>query len=252
MMNRKTASDIKAMEKAGRLAAETLLYVEKHIKAGITTDEINDLAHDFILRNSAIPACLNYHGFPRSVCTSVNHVICHGVPDATPLRDGDIVNVDVTCIVSEFHGDHSKTFLVGEVPAEAKALVNIAEAAMWKGIEILKPKTTTGDIGYRVDNFVRKKGYHAVRELGGHGIGKSFHEEPFVPSFGKKGKGVPLIAWSTITVEPMVNETDAPIRELDIPGSNIKVYETSDRRLSAQFEHTVLITDRGYEVMTQC
>ncbi|TVQ80738.1 MAG: type I methionyl aminopeptidase [Bradymonadales bacterium] len=250
-MNRKTAGDIKSMEKAGRMAAETLRFVEKYLKAGITTNEINDLAHDFILRNSAIPACLNYHGFPRSVCTSVNHVICHGVPDDTALKDGDLINVDVTCIVNGFHGDHSRSFLIGNVSPEVKKICRVAEEAMWKGIEILKPKVTTGDIGYRIDKFTQKEGYFVVRELGGHGIGRNFHEEPFIPSFGKKGKGFPLAPWCAITIEPMINQTEAPIKEIDIPGSSIKVYETGDGSLSAQFEHTVLITDTGYEVLTQ-
>lgn len=250
-MIKKTPSEIKAMEKAGRLAAETLKYVEKYLKAGMTTDEVNDLAHDYILRNSAIPACLNYHGFPRSVCTSPNQVICHGVPDKTLLKDGDILNVDVTCIVEDFHGDHSRCFFIGEASPEAKKIVRIAEEAMWKGIEILKPKVRTGDIGHRIEKFVEESGYFVVRELGGHGIGRNFHEEPFIPSFGKKGRGEALLPWTAITVEPMINQTDAPIREIDIPGSSIKVYETGDGSLSAQFEHTVLITDRGFEVLTQ-
>jgi methionyl aminopeptidase len=250
-MTKKTPSEIKSMEKAGKLAAETLVYVQKYLKAGMTTDEVNDLAHDFILRKSAIPACLNYHGFPRSVCTSPNEVICHGVPNQTVLKDGDILNVDVTCIIDGMHGDHSRTFFIGEVSPEAKKIVRIAEEAMWKGIEILKPKVRTGDIGSRIEDFVEGSGYFVVRELGGHGIGRNFHEEPFIPSFGKKGRGTALLPWTAITVEPMVNETDAPIKEIDIPGSSVKVYETGDSRLSAQFEHTVLITDRGFEVLTQ-
>jgi methionyl aminopeptidase len=179
-------------------------------------------------------------------------VICHGVPDNRPLKEGDIINIDVTCLKNGFHGDTSRTFFVGEVSDEAKAITEAAKQAMEKGIELVGPKTTVGDIGFTIEKFVTRKGYFVVRELGGHGIGREFHEEPFVPSFGKKGKGAKLKAFTAITVEPMINETAVPIKELDIPNSSIKVYETGDGRLSAQFEHTVLVTDAGYQILTQC
>lgn len=249
-MTPKTSSEIRLMEKVGRLAAETLVYAGKHLKAGMTTDDINDLVHDFILSHQATPAPLNYHGFPKSVCTSVNGVICHGVPDKTILKNGDIINVDVTVLKDGFFGDTSRTFFVGEVSESAKKITAAAEEAMMKGIEQAEAGNTVGDIGFAIEKFVTRKGFHVVKELGGHGIGRVFHEDPFVPSFGKRGKGTKLIPWTAITVEPMINETPAPIREIEIPGSSIMVYETSDGALSAQFEHTVLITDKGPQILT--
>lgn len=242
--------EIPKMRAAGKLAGQTLDYVAKYIKAGITTDEINTLVHDFTLRNNATPAPLGYHGFPKSVCTSVNAVICHGVPDGTVLKDGDIINVDVTCIKDGFFGDTSRTYFVGEVSEKAKHITEVAEKAMWKGIEEVRAFASTGDIGFEINKYVMKHGYHVVRDIGGHGIGKIFHDDPFVPSYGKKGRGPKLMPWCCITVEPMVNETDASIDEFSIPNSEIKYYLTADRSLSAQFEHTVLITDTGYEIMT--
>jgi methionyl aminopeptidase len=242
--------EIPLMRAAGKLAAETLLHAGKFVRAGITTNEINQIVHDFTLSHGATPAPLGYHGFPKSLCTSVNAVICHGVPDDTVLKDGDIVNIDVTCIKDGYFGDTSRTFFVGEVSEKAKQITDAAEQAMWKGIEEVRPFATTGDIGFAINKYVTKRGYHVVREIGGHGIGKTFHDDPFVPSYGKKGRGPKLMPWCCITVEPMINETDAAIEEFDIPGSEIKYYLTGDRTLSAQFEHTVLITDTGYEIMT--
>jgi methionyl aminopeptidase len=242
--------EIPKMRAAGRLAAQTLVMIEPYIRAGITTNEIDRIVHDFTLTHGAVPAPLGYFGFPKSVCTSVNSCICHGVPDDTVLKDGDIINVDVTCIKDGFYGDTSRTFYVGEVSAEAKKITEAAEKAMLKGIEEVRPFGTTGDIGFEINKFVTKQGYHVVREIGGHGIGKRFHDDPFVPSYGKKGRGPKLMPWCCITVEPMINETDVPLEEFSIPGSEIKYYLTGDRTLSAQFEHTVLITDTGYEIMT--
>ncbi len=245
-----TPDEIKKMRAAGRLAARTLEHVEKYIRAGIVTDEINAIVHEYTLSNGAKPAPLGYHGFPKSVCTSVNSCICHGVPGDEKLKDGDIINVDVTCILDGFYGDTSKTYFVGEVSDAAKDLTDCALNAMLKGIEEVKPFATTGDIGFAINKYVTKRGYHVVREIGGHGIGKTFHDDPFVPSYGKKGRGPKLQPWCCITVEPMVNQTDLPFDEFDIPSSDIKYYLTGDRTLSAQFEHTVLVTDRGYEIMT--
>lgn len=238
------------MRAAGRLAARTLDYVEKFIKPGITTDEINKIVHEFTLQNDATPAPLGYHGFPKSVCTSINAVICHGVPDATVLKDGDIINVDVTSILDGFYGDTSRTYFVGQVSDAARNITEAAQKAMWKGIEEVRPFATTGDIGFAINKFVTKQGYHIVREIGGHGIGKIFHDDPWVPSYGKKGRGPKLAPWCCITVEPMINETGAPIEEFPIEGSEIRYYMTKDRCLSAQFEHTILVTDTGYEIMT--
>ncbi|PIR23176.1 MAG: type I methionyl aminopeptidase [Deltaproteobacteria bacterium CG11_big_fil_rev_8_21_14_0_20_45_16] len=251
MMTPKMADQIRHMEKVGKLAAEVLVEAGKLVRPGITPNEINQFVHEFTLSRSARPAPLNYHGFPKSVCTSINTVVCHGVPDDRPLKEGDIINIDVTCEKSGYYGDTSRTFYVGKVSERAKNITEAAEEAMFKGIEQVNPNATVGDIGFAIEKFTTRKGFHVVRELGGHGIGKNFHEEPFVPSFGKKGRGDKLRPWIAITVEPMINETAAPIREFDIPGSTIKWYDTSDGSLSAQFEHTVLVTDAGHQILTR-
>lgn len=245
------SSDIKSMEKAGQLTAQLLLYLEPYIKKGVTTNQLDSLAYDYTLSNGATPAPLNYNGFPKSICTSVNDCICHGVPDDRPLQNGDIINVDVTCIVNGFFGDSSKTFFVGEVSEAAKKITRCAYQAMHKGIEQIAGGKTTGDIGFAVNKYVTRKFYFVVKEIGGHGIGKQFHQDPFIPSFGKKGKGEKLQPWTCITVEPMINETAAEIKEIAIPGSSILYYLTGDKTLSAQFEHTILITDTAYEILTQ-
>lgn len=242
--------EIKKMEMVCRLAAQTLNHVAPYVKAGITTNELDQIVHDFTLSNGATPAPLGYHGYPKSICTSINHVICHGVPDSTVLKDGDIINVDVTCLKDGFHGDTSRTFIVGSASADVIDLVETAKLAMEKGIEAITPNGMTGDIGFVIDKFVTRKGYSTVKEIGGHGIGRKFHEDPFVPAYGKKGKGERLYPWHCITVEPMVNQGVAAIKEFDIPGSTIKYYETVDGKFSAQFEHTILITDTGYEILT--
>ena len=249
-MTIKTPDEIKLMEKTCQLAAKTLYHTAKFVRPGITTLELDQIAHDFTLSNEAKPAPLGYNGYPKSICTSVNDVICHGVPDGTVLKAGDIINIDITCFKHGFHGDTSATFFVGEVSDRARAITDAAKKAMEKGIEAITPRGTTGDIGFAINKYVTKLGYHAVREIGGHGIGRGFHEDPFVPSYGKKGRGDILRPWGTITVEPMVNETAAELVEHDIPDSTIKWYTTADKALSAQFEHTVLITDSGYEILT--
>ncbi len=249
-MNPLRKDEIPKMRAAGKLAGQTLVAVAPLVRAGVTTDEINKFVHEFTLANGATPAPLGYHGFPKSVCTSLNSCVCHGVPDGTVLKNGDLLNVDVTCILDGFFGDTSRTFFVGEVSEEAKRLTEVAEKAMFKGIEEIRPFGSTGDIGFAINKYVTKQGYHIVRDIGGHGIGKVFHDEPFVPSYGKKGRGPKLLPWHCITVEPMINESDAAIVEYDIPNSEIKYYHTADNCLSAQFEHTVLITDTGYEIMT--
>lgn len=245
-----TPEDIKGMRRAGKLAAETLNYAEKFVKAGITTNELDRIVHEFTLSKGAKPAPLGYNGFPKSICTSINHVVCHGVPDETLLKEGDIINVDVTTLVDGYHGDTSRTFFVGQVSDEAKKIVEVAYEAMMVGIEQVRPRGLTGDIGFAVNKYVTRRGYTTVKEIGGHGIGRIFHDEPFVPSFGKKGRGELLVPWRCITVEPMVNETAVDLKEFDIPNSSVKYYETGDGTLSAQFEHTILITDTGYEILT--
>lgn len=251
LMNADIKTFVDGMEKAGKLAAETLLNVKKYIKPGISTLEIDQIVHDFTLSAGAVPAPLNYNGFPNSVCTSVNECICHGVPRADVfLKEGDIINVDVTCKLNGFFGDTSATFYVGEVSAAAQRLTECAYHSMHQGILQVGPRATVGDIGFAINKYASRKGFYVVEEIGGHGIGRVFHDEPFVPSVGKKGKGYQLKPWTCITVEPMVNETAAATVEFDIPGSSIKYYETKDKCLSAQFEHTILITDTGYEIMT--
>ncbi len=242
--------EIPKMRAAGRLAAKALAEAGKLVAPGVTTDEINRFVHEFTLSQGALPAPLGYHGFPKSVCTSVNSCVCHGVPDGTVLKQGDIINIDVTCVLDGFFGDTSHTFFVGDVSEAAKRLTDTALNAMLKGIDEVRPFATTGDIGFAINKYVTKQGYHVVRDIGGHGIGKVFHDDPFVPSYGKKGRGPKLMPWTCITVEPMVNETAAEIVEFSIPESSIKYYHTADDCLSAQFEHTVLITDSGFEIMT--
>ncbi|MGI9549529.1 MAG: type I methionyl aminopeptidase [Bdellovibrionales bacterium] len=242
--------EIPLMRASCQLAAEVLVFIEEYIQPGVTTEKLDQLCHDFILSHSATPAPLNYNGFPKSICTSVNTCICHGVPDSTVLKEGDLINVDVTCIKDAFFGDTSKTFFVGEVSEEAKKLTQCAFQAMHKGIEAIKAHGTTGDIGFAINKSVTRSGFFPVLEIGGHGIGKKFHDDPFVPSIGKKGKGTRLKPWSCITVEPMVNEKSATIKEFPIPDSSVKYYHTIDGGLSAQFEHTILITDDAYEILT--
>lgn len=245
-----TKEEIVKMKKVCQLAARTLEHVGQFVKAGITTIELDQIVYDYTLSHGAKPAPLGYHGYPRSICTSINSIICHGLPDDTRLKDGDIINVDVTSLVDGFHGDTSATFCVGAVSDRARDIVEVARLARDKGIEAIESPGTVGDIGFAIDKFVTRRGYNTVKEIGGHGIGKIFHDDPFVASYGKKGKGSPLVPWHCITVEPMINEGTSEIVEFDIPNSTVKYYETADKKLSAQFEHTVLITDTGYEILT--
>ena len=238
-----TQDEVKQMREVGQLAAKTLHHVSQFIKPGVTTNELDKIVYDYTLSHDAKPAPLGYHGYPKSICTSVNQCICHGVPDDTPLKDGDIVNVDVTSLKNGFHGDTSRS-------ESAKRITQVAYEAMFAGIEEVGPGKTTGDIGFAINRFTTRKGFYVVKEIGGHGIGKTFHGEPFVPSHGKKNKGDVLRPWTCITVEPMINETPAPIKEYPVPNSSIMCYDTGDGVLSAQFEHTLLITDEGYEILT--
>jgi methionyl aminopeptidase len=243
--------EIRKMVRACRLAAETLNYVEKYIKPGISTEEIDKLVHDYTLTHGATPGPLGYSGFPKSICTSINEVVCHGVPNKTDiLKEGDIINVDVSPKIDGFFGDSSRTFMVGQVSQQARDIVDAAKRAMEVGIEAITPNGFTGDIGFEINKFVTRKGYTTVKEIGGHGIGRKFHDDPFIPSWGKKGKGDRLVINHCFTVEPMVNEGVEDIEEFDIPGSKIKWYTTADKKLSAQFEHTILLTSSGYEILT--
>ncbi len=242
--------EIRKMELVCKLAARSLEYIGTFVKAGITTQELDQIVYDHTLSLGCEPACLGYHGYPKTICSSVNNIICHGLPDGTKLKNGDIINLDITHKKDGFFGDCSATFFVGEVSQKAKDVTQAALEARNLGIEMLRPGLTTGDIGFAIDKFITRKGFTTVKEIGGHGIGRKFHDEPFVPSYGKKGRGDVLVPWTCLTVEPMVNEGSASIKEVDIPNSSIKYYETTDGKLSAQFEHTLLITDSGYQILT--
>ncbi len=246
-----TLEEIKLMTTSCQIAAQTLVYLEKYIKPGITTQEIDLLSNDFMLTKGAKSACIGYSGYPKFTCTSVNDVVCHGVPsEGEILQEGDIINVDVTALYKGFHGDTSRMFTVGKVSAAAQEICDIAREARDRGIEAITPNGFTGDIGFETYKFVTRKGFDTVKEIGGHGVGRIFHDEPFVPSFGKKGKGDRLVPFHCITVEPMINAGTDEIEEFSIPGSRVKYYRTLDRKLSAQYEHTVLVTDTGYEILT--
>lgn len=243
----KTASEIEKMRIAGKLAAEVLEMIEPHVVPGITTDELDQLCHDYIVKEQdAIPAPLNYRGFPKSICTSVNHVVCHGIPGPKKLKNGDIVNIDITVKKDGYHGDTSKMFYVGDVASHAKRLVTITRESMFKGIEQVKPGATLGDIGRAVQKHAEANRYSIVREFCGHGIGKNFHEEPQVMHYGKPGQGEVLKTGMIITIEPMVNIGKRHVKVLADGWTAV----TKDRSLSAQWEHTVLVTDNGYEILT--
>jgi methionyl aminopeptidase len=242
--------EIQKMRIACKMAAKVLNHTSKFIKPGISTIELDKIADDFTKSIGGTSACIGYHGYPYATCISVNQVICHGPPGDYVVQPGDILNVDVTVKKDGFFGDTSKTFMVGNVTADAEELVAAAYEAMMIGIQAITPNGWTGDIGFETNKFATRKGYTTIKEIGGHGIGRVFHSEPFVPAFGKKGKGEKLRPFTCFTVEPMLNEGTDQFIEKNIHGSSIKYYETADSKLSAQFEHTVLLTDVGYEILT--
>lgn len=244
----KTTAEIEKMRTAGRLAAEVLAMIESHVQAGITTDELNTLCHEHIVnQQDAVPAPLNYHGFPKSICTSVNHVVCHGIPNEKRLKNGDIINIDITVIKDGYHGDTSKMFLVGEPSIRAKRLVDVTYECMKKGIELVRPGCYLGDIGHAIQKYAESQNYSVVREYCGHGIGQGFHEEPQVLHYGQAGTGLELSAGMTFTIEPMINLGKRHVKLL----SDNWTVVTKDRCLSAQWEHTILVTDGGHEVLTK-
>jgi methionyl aminopeptidase len=248
----KSPEEVEKMRIAGRLASEVLDFITPHVKAGVTTGELDKLCHDYIVDvQDAIPAPLNYappgHSpYPKSICTSVNHQVCHGVPGDKVLKTGDIVNLDITVIKDRYHGDTSRMFIVGEASIQAKRLCQITFEAMWRGIEKVKPGACLGDIGHTIQVFAEQNGYSVVREFCGHGIGSKFHEEPQVLHYGRPGVGLKLLPGMIFTIEPMINAGRREIRSL-ADGWTIV---TRDHSLSAQWEHTVLVTDKGYEVLT--
>jgi methionyl aminopeptidase len=249
----KSAADIEKMRVAGRLAAEVLDFLTPHIQAGITTAEIDELAHDYMVNVQAtIPAPLNYcppgmTPYPKSICTSVNQVVCHGIPTDKPLKNGDILNVDITVIKDGWFGDTSRMFMVGPVTPYAKRLCELTYQAMWKGIEKVRAGAHLGDIGAAIQRFAEGQGLSIVREYCGHGIGDTFHDEPQVLHYGTPGTGPVLQAGMVFTIEPMVNQGKRDIKAMADGWTVV----TKDRSLSAQWEHTVLVTETGYEILTQ-
>ncbi len=242
----KNKVDIEGIRKAGKLVVNTLNLVEKSIKPNMTTDEINSMVHNFTIENKAIPAPLNYRGFPKSVCTSVNEVICHGIPGKRILKDGDIINVDVTTILNNYYADANKTFFVGTPDADAEKIVLTARKALEKGMAMVCPENTVGDIGWAIQNYVEAQGYSIVTEFVGHGVGIDFHEPPQIAHFGRKKEGVVLVPGMVFTIEPMINAGKKDLVILDDKWTAV----TKDRLLSAQFEQTVLVTEKGYESLT--
>lgn len=244
----KTADEIEKMRVAGRLAAEVLQMIEEHVVPGVTTGQLNDICHDYIVNTqNAIPAPLNYKGFPKSICTSVNHVICHGIPsDQKTLKKGDMINIDVTVIKDGYHGDTSKMFFVGKPSIAAERLAKVTQECMYKGIELVKPGVHLGDIGAVIQKHAESNYYSVVREYCGHGIGKVFHEEPQVMHYGKKGHGMQIQEGMTFTIEPMINQGKRHCTLLPDEWTVV----TKDRKLSAQWEHTILVTANGFEILT--
>lgn len=243
----KTAAEIEKMRVAGKLTAEVLEMIAEYVVPGVTTNELNQICHDYIVDvQKAIPAPLNYRGFPKSICTSVNQQVCHGIPSDKKLKSGDIVNVDITVIKDGYHGDSSKMFAVGTVSQYAQRLMSVTREAMFLGIEQVKPGCTLGDIGYAIQTHAENNRYAVVQEYCGHGIGKSFHEDPQVLHYGKPNTGARLEAGMIITIEPMLNIGKRHVKVLGDAWTVI----TKDRSLSAQWEHTVLVTPTGYEILT--
>ena len=242
----KEPDDVAAIREAGRLALDTLEMVSAQLRPGITTDDINTLVHDFTISHNAIPAPLNYRGFPKSVCVSVNEEICHGIPGPRVLQDGDIVNVDVTPVLNGYYADCNRTFFVGSPTPEAKKIVDIALECLRRGIAMVAPGNTLGDIGWAIQNYAEDQGCSVVREFVGHGVGFDFHEPPQILHYGRKGNGLMLLPGMVFTIEPMINLGERHLYVLDNDWTAV----TSDGSLSAQFEQTVLVSEVGVESLT--
>ena len=244
----KTGEEIERMRVAGRLAAEVLEMIGEHVQPGVSTGELDRICHRYITEEQdAIPAPLNYRGFPKSICTSVNHVVCHGIPsDDKILKGGDIVNIDVTVIKDGYHGDTSKMFTVGKASVQAERLIRVTQECLYKGIELVRPGMRLGTIGHAIQRHAESNHYSVVREYCGHGIGKTFHEEPQVVHYGTPDTGFELQAGMCFTIEPMINAGKRHVRLLPDDWTVV----TKDHKLSAQWEHTLLVTETGYEVLT--
>jgi len=249
MNNIKSQSDIKKMRVAGKLASEVIDMIGSHVKSGISTEELNEICHNYIIEvQQAVPAPLNYKGFPRSICTSVNHQVCHGIPSKDKiLKNGDIINIDITVIKDGFHGDTSKMFLIGKPSILANRLCRVAKECMYKAIEIVEPGLHIGDIGAVIQEHAHKNNFSVVREYCGHGIGKNFHESPQILHYGVRNTGIKLEEGMTFTIEPMINAGGKSIKVLNDGWTVV----TQDKSLSAQWEHTILVTDNGYEILTR-
>ena len=238
--------DFEGMRKAGQLAAATLDYIAPFVVPGVTTGKLDELCHDFMVQLGGIPATLGYRGYPKSCCISINHVVCHGIPGDKKLEEGDILNIDVTPILDGWHGDTSRMYQVGDVGVKARRLCDITYEAMMRGIEVVKPGATTGDIGHAIQKFVESQRFSVVRDFCGHGLGRIFHEAPNILHYGRPGTGVPLRAGMFFTIEPMVNAGKFDVKLLSDGWTAV----TKDRSLSAQFEHSIGVTETGYEIFT--
>ena len=247
MIDLKTDEEINEMRQSCQLAAEVLVMIEPYIKPGVTTQELNDICHEYILAHGATPAPLNYKGFPKSICASINDEICHGIPSERKLRNGDIVNLDITTILNGWHGDTNKTFFVGAPRKQAQKLADATRTSLQKAIDVVRPGAHLGDIGAVIQNYVEPLGYSVVREFCGHGIGRNFHEEPQVLHFGKPGHGPVLQKGMTFTIEPMINLGQPHLKILQDNWTAV----TLDGSLSAQYEHTLYVTTNGCEVLTR-
>jgi methionyl aminopeptidase len=242
----KSNSEIEGIRKAGQLVVDTLNLVETIIKPGITTDAINTLVHDYTLKHGAKPAPLHYRGYPKSVCVSVNEVICHGIPGERVLKDGDIVNVDVTSILDGYYADANKTFFAGTPDEKARKIVSVSRECLKRGMEMVRPGNTVGDIGWAIQTYAEGEKCSVVREFVGHGVGIDFHEAPQIPHYGRKGDGVRLVPGMVFTIEPMINLGKKDMHILPDQWTAV----TLDKSLSAQFEQTLLVTESGFESLT--
>ena len=234
------------MRLAGRLAAEALDMIAEHVVPGVTTEALNTLCHDFMVEREAVPATLNYRGYPKSICTSINHVVCHGIPGERRLEDGDILNIDITAILDGYYGDTSRMYIAGSASTRAKRLIDVTYEAMMRGVRAVKPGATLGDVGYAIQSFVEPQRLSIVRDFCGHGIGRRFHEPPNVLHYGRRGEGLALRAGMVFTIEPMVNAGRHEVKILDDGWTAV----TRDRSLSAQFEHMIGVTETGCEIFT--
>ena len=241
-----TAADYDGMRRAGRLAAETLDFITPHVQPGVTTGELDRLCHDYIVEHGAVPAPLGYRGFPKSICTSVNHVVCHGIPGDKKLVEGDILNIDVTVILDGWHGDTSRMFGVGKIGVKGQKLIDVTYEAMMLGIQAVKPGATLGDIGHAIQTHAEGQRFSVVRDFCGHGLGKVFHDAPSILHYGKPGKGIALRPGMFFTVEPMINAGRYDVKVLADDWTAV----TKDRSLSAQFEHSIAVTEDGFEIFT--